>query len=97
SAAMAPNDFPTDSELLVILTTVGGIISLQVLVVITCLIYRNYKDKAKWRRLRQQGIVVVNGPALYWTDDQPLPPVPIDTNMVQAQQASRESRHVHNT
>ena len=57
-------DSAADPELLLVLITVAGIILLQVLITTSYLCSRRYKEQAKWRRLSQQGIVVINGPVL---------------------------------
>lgn len=66
---MAPAHLTRDTELILILVTVAGILLLQILTAIVCLFYYNRKAKAKWRRLSQQGIVLVHGPAVFWTDE----------------------------
>jgi hypothetical protein len=59
----------TDPELSLVLIVVGGVLLLQIFAAIAILWYCDVKGKAKWRHLREQGIVVVNGPALYWADE----------------------------
>jgi len=66
---MSPTNSTRDTELILILITVAGILLLQILTAIACLFYYNRKAKAKWRRLSQQGIVLVHGPAVFWTDE----------------------------
>lgn len=83
-----------DFELFLVLVTVAGVIFLQTLAVISCLYYNNYHGKAKWRRLRKKGIVVVNGPVLYWADDDPLPPIRPSFDMRQMEHGSQRPRHV---
>lgn len=87
-------NFSADTELLIILVTVTGIITLQILVAITFLCYRNYKGKARWRRLRQRGIVLLDGPAMYWTDDLPIPPIPVQVETLRLGQAAHASSRV---
>ncbi|KAH6637938.1 hypothetical protein C7974DRAFT_411394 [Boeremia exigua] len=63
-------DLAADRELLITLLTVAGIILLQILLVIAYLAYLNWKGKAKWRRLSERGIVVINGPAFRQLENQ---------------------------
>lgn len=58
---MSLTGFSADAELLIIFITVAGITTLQILAVLAFLCYRNCTDKARWWRLRQRGIVIVNG------------------------------------
>lgn len=81
----------TDSEFLVVLITVAGIITLQILGIISFLYYRNYQGKARWRRLREEGIVLLEEPAMYWADDVPIPPVPVQVDTSRSVQAAYAS------
>lgn len=91
SITMSPIDFSTDAELLFVLLIVAGIVTLQVLVIISFLCYRNYKGKARWRRLRERGIILLEGPAMYWTDDLPVPIIPIQADALWLGQTVRVS------
>lgn len=88
---MPPIDFSVDKELLIVLVAVVAIITLQILATIYFLCYRNYKEKARWQRLRQEGIVLLEGPTMYWTDDLSIPPVPIQFNAPRSGQAAHTS------
>ena len=83
-----------DPELLVVLITVASVITLQILAVVSFLCYRNYKGKARWRHLREEGIVLLDGPAMYWTDDLPIPPVPIQVGILRSGHAAHASSRI---
>ncbi|CAO2656994.1 Nn.00g057970.m01.CDS01 [Neocucurbitaria sp. VM-36] len=70
----ASYQLPSDWELVYIILGVIGIVFLEILIVFGCIRLHNLRSKARWRRLRERGVVVVNGPALIWADD--LPPQP---------------------
>ncbi len=74
---MSLSESATNHELYFVLAAVLGIILLQILLIIALLAYRDYAAKAKWRRWSQRGVVFVNGPAVYWADDLPMPSVPV--------------------
>lgn len=91
ATAMPPFDSPHNSDVFLILIAVAGILLLQIMIVIGCLFYRTYKAKAKWRRLSQEGVVLIDGPAVFWTDDLPLPSVPVRFSMVDVLRSDRET------
>jgi hypothetical protein len=91
---MSLANLPIDPELLIILITVVSIITLQVLAVLSFLCYRNYKGKTRWRRLREEGIVLLEGPAMYWSDELPMPPIPIQVDTLRVRQAALASSRV---
>ncbi|PZC98046.1 hypothetical protein A1F97_02579 [Pyrenophora tritici-repentis] len=64
----------TDKTQLFIILVVVGILLFETFLAIAYIRYHNLSSKARWRRLRERGVVVVNGPALIWTDT--LPPAP---------------------
>jgi hypothetical protein len=80
----------TDWPLLWVLISVSSILIFQVLIVIAFIRWANVHSKARWRRLRQRGVVILDGPALIWTN--PIPPAPaISTfNLRQTFQTSDE-------
>lgn len=61
----------TDWPLLYILLAASIILALEVALVITWLRIHNLRSKARWRRLRERGVVVVSGAAMIWVDDLP--------------------------
>ncbi|KAJ4989227.1 hypothetical protein SVAN01_05306 [Stagonosporopsis vannaccii] len=86
---MSPFNSSRESEPFLVLVVVAGILVLQVLIAIGCLFYYDYKAKAKWRRLSQQGVVLIHGPAVYWTDELPIPSVPVRFSMVDVLRSDR--------
>ncbi|KAF3051988.1 hypothetical protein E8E11_010517 [Didymella keratinophila] len=90
---MSLASLPIDPELLIVLITVASIITLQILAVISFLCYRNYKGKARWLHLREEGIVLLDEPAMYWTDGLPMPPVPVQVDTLRLGQSSHASGH----
>lgn len=66
--------FPLDWELIWVILSVAGIVLLEILLVLFCVRVLDVRSKANWRRLRQNGSVVVDGPTLIWAHD--LPPQP---------------------
>ncbi|KAJ8114666.1 hypothetical protein OPT61_g3506 [Boeremia exigua] len=89
AATMPPTNPPADHELFLVLVTVIGIIFLQILLAVAYLAYRNYAEKAKWRRLSRRGVVVINGPAIFWTDDLPVPSVPVRFDVADEERVTR--------
>jgi len=71
-AGMAHVTHSLDWHLLWILVAVAGILVFQGTLAIVWIRYHNLSSKARWRRLRERGVVFVNGPALLWAAD--LPP-----------------------
>jgi hypothetical protein len=63
---------PLDWHLLWILVIVAGILVFQCALALAWIRFHNLNSKARWRRLRERGVVVVHGPALVWAAD--LPP-----------------------
>ena len=68
-----PTTTPTipDLELFLVLTIVSGILVLQLLAILLALRRHNVQSKAKWRRMRADGVVVVRGPAMIWVREAP--------------------------
>jgi hypothetical protein len=66
-------DIPTipDFELFLVLTVVSSILFLQLLAVLLALRRHNVQSKARWRRMRDEGVVVVSGPAMIWISQAP--------------------------
>jgi hypothetical protein len=66
-------DIPTipDFELFLVLTAVSSILFLQLLAVLLALRRHNIQSKARWRRMRDEGVVVVSGPAMIWINQAP--------------------------
>jgi hypothetical protein len=64
--------YPQDWDLIYILITIAILIILELILVFTCIRIHNLHSKARWKRLRERGVVVVNGPALIWMDNLPL-------------------------
>ncbi|KAF2132547.1 hypothetical protein P153DRAFT_262898, partial [Dothidotthia symphoricarpi CBS 119687] len=60
-----------------VLTAVAGILVLEAFATIAYLRWHDRSSKAKWKRLRERGVVVVDGPVLMWTDN--LPPRPTNS------------------
>jgi hypothetical protein len=60
-----------DLELSLVLTVVSGILLLQLLAILIALRRHNTQSKAKWRRMRDKGVVVVSGPAMIWVREAP--------------------------
>jgi hypothetical protein len=67
-----PATYLQDWELIYILVTIAILLILELTLVFTCIRIHNLHSKARWRRLRERGVVVVNGPALIWMDNLPL-------------------------
>lgn len=61
-----------DWQLILVLLIVAGIVLLQIVLALGYIRLQNLRSKARWRRLRERGVVFVEGPALIWIDD--LPP-----------------------
>jgi len=70
---LAPLSLP-DWPLFLIIIGVLIILLCQIILVIAFLRWSNVHSKARWRRLRQRGVVILDGPALIWTN--PIPPGP---------------------
>lgn len=66
------HEYPIDWQLIWIILGVTVVILFQICAVLTCIWIHNIRSKARWLRLRERGIVIVDGPALIWADD--LPP-----------------------
>ncbi|EFQ87194.1 hypothetical protein P3342_001440 [Pyrenophora teres f. teres] len=80
----------TDRTQLCVVLAVVGIVLIQTFLAIAYIRFHNLSSKARWRRLRERGVVFVNGPALIWTNT--LPPAPLTStfNLHHIQQISRE-------
>ncbi|KAH8733003.1 hypothetical protein GQ44DRAFT_15365 [Phaeosphaeriaceae sp. PMI808] len=72
----SPRSMPTthsfDAELIWTLFILSGILLLQAVLGISCIHYHNLRSKARWRILRERGIVIVNNSTLVWADSLPL-------------------------
>ncbi|EOA88941.1 uncharacterized protein SETTUDRAFT_106486 [Exserohilum turcica Et28A] len=53
---------------------VASILVFQILLILCCIRVAISRSKARWARLRDQGVVVVDGPTLIWMDT--MPPAP---------------------
>ncbi|KAF1837493.1 hypothetical protein BDW02DRAFT_565971 [Decorospora gaudefroyi] len=74
-----------------LLCIVLGIVLLQAVLILTCLRLGIAYSKARWKRLRQRGTVIVDGPAaLIWTDRLPPAPTVSTYNLRQLQQESQD-------
>lgn len=62
---------PRDWSLYWVLLTVGVIITFEIILALAWLRIHNLRSKARWRRLRNRGIVIVSGSALVYVDDLP--------------------------
>lgn len=71
-----------------VILAVLGIVLIQTTLAIAYIRFLNLNSKARWRRLRQRGVVIVDGPALIWTNE--IPPAPL-TSTFNLRQASRRS------
>lgn len=80
-----------DYELLLVLATVFGILALQLTAILILLRRHNLRDKAKWKRLRLEGVVIVDGPAMTWVAQAPPRPTFSTFNLRQGMDASRNS------
>ncbi len=63
---------PVDWQTLATILAVIAVLLLEICIALTWLRCHDQRSKAKWRRRRENGIVIVNGPVLVWADD--LPP-----------------------
>ncbi|KAE8832827.1 hypothetical protein PTNB73_09771 [Pyrenophora teres f. teres] len=72
----------TDRTQLCVVLAVVGIVLIQTFLAIAYIRFHNLSSKARWRRLRERGVVFVNGPALIWTNT--LPPAPLTSTAVSA-------------
>jgi hypothetical protein len=61
-----------DWTLIWILVAVGAFLLLELGLAIAWLRIHNLRSKARWSRLREQGVVVVSGAAMVWMDDLPI-------------------------
>lgn len=69
-----PAHYSHDWPLIWILITVGSILLLEIVLALAWLRIHNLRSKARWKRLRDRGVVIVSGAALLWTRDLPLRP-----------------------
>ncbi|RMZ66684.1 hypothetical protein GMOD_00002043 [Pyrenophora seminiperda CCB06] len=69
-----------------VILIVLGIILFQIALAFAYIRFLNLSSKTRWRRLRQRGVVVVNGPALIWTNTIPPPPLTSTFNLRQMPQ-----------
>lgn len=84
TARTTPGPHSHDWPLIWVLITVGGIILLELILAIVWIRIHNLRSKARWKRLRQRGVVIVSGAALLWTKDLPLRPYISHINLRQA-------------
>jgi hypothetical protein len=87
---------PRDWELFWILLTVGLILFLEVVLAVVCIRTHNRQSKARWKRLRERGVVIVSGPAIAWVRDLPLQQQVSYLNLRQTAEASRYNVARHN-
>lgn len=66
--------YPIDWSLIWIIFIITGILFLQTVSVLTLLYLLVLRRETYWRRLRERGEVILDGPVLIWTRD--LPPKP---------------------
>jgi hypothetical protein len=67
-----PTTYERDWPLISVLIAVFGILFLEFTLAIVWIRIHNLRNKARWRRLRNRGVVIVSGAALVWVED--LPP-----------------------
>ncbi|KAF1946293.1 hypothetical protein EJ02DRAFT_329435, partial [Clathrospora elynae] len=81
-----------DWTLIWIIFGVAGILILilETAFVFTAIRLANVYSKARWTRLRQRGVVIVDGPALIWTDTIPIAPKTSTFNLRQTLQESQD-------
>ncbi|OAL56009.1 hypothetical protein IQ07DRAFT_186484 [Pyrenochaeta sp. DS3sAY3a] len=79
--------YPFDWELFWIILTVVAIALAEALLVCLGLVLHNRRSKARWRHLRERGVVVVNGPSLTWVESLPPRRTVSTFNLRQASQA----------
>ncbi|KAH6879161.1 hypothetical protein BKA58DRAFT_436854 [Alternaria rosae] len=82
-------DFP-DWPLFLIILGVIIILLFQILFVFALLRWSNVRGKARWKRLRQRGVVILDGPALIWANSMPPGPTVSTFNLRQTLQTSDE-------
>lgn len=85
-AAQGTHDFPLDLPLIWILVVLASIFIFQTAAILSLLRLHNVRSKARWRRLRERGVVIVDGPTLIWRDDLPPPPTRSTMNLRQTLQ-----------
>jgi hypothetical protein len=61
-----------DWALIWILLTVTAVVVIEIILAIVWIRIHNLRSKARWRRLRERGVVIVNGAALVWIHDLPM-------------------------
>jgi hypothetical protein len=64
--------YPHDWEPIWVLVTVLSILVVEVVLALSWLRIHNLRCKARWKNLRERGVVVVNGPSLIWVENLPL-------------------------
>jgi hypothetical protein len=67
-----PATHARDWSLFWILVAVLSVLFLELVLALSWIRYHNIRSKARWRSLRERGVVVVNGSTLIWVSD--LPP-----------------------
>jgi hypothetical protein len=77
SSPLLPRQTPAldesrDWTLLWILITHTAILALELVLALAWIRIHNLRSKARWRRLRERGVVVVSGAAMIWAYDLPL-------------------------
>ena len=83
--------FPIDWELIWVILGAIGIVFLEIVIVVAYIRFHNLRSKARWRRLRERGVVIVDGPTLIWADDLAPQPTFSTFNLRQFPQESHES------
>ncbi|KAF1912540.1 hypothetical protein BDU57DRAFT_459278 [Ampelomyces quisqualis] len=68
---VTPAVHATDWPLIYILLTVFIILSLEFALAITWIRIHNLRSKARWRSLRERGVIIVSGAAMVWAQDLP--------------------------
>jgi hypothetical protein len=61
-----------DWPLIWVLTSVSIILFFELVVAIAWIRILHLRSQARWRRLRERGVVIVSGPALVWVQDLPV-------------------------
>lgn len=89
SPRSSPAKHPLDWELLCILVIVASILIAELILAIGSIRWHNLRSKARWKRLREHGVVIVSGPALLWAGDIPVPRQVSYFNLRAAAEASK--------
>ncbi|KAF2036008.1 hypothetical protein EK21DRAFT_106841 [Setomelanomma holmii] len=78
-----------DRELFWILLAISLILFLETFLAIAWIRRHNLASKARWKRLRERGVVIVSGPAIAWVGDLPLQQQVSYINLRRTAEASR--------